>query len=127
MRSISLPEAFQHLLYHVSKDEVKVMIKVLDEKSFEQTIAKGKVMVDFWASWCGPCTTLAPTIEEVAREVDDVVIGKVDVDEYPELAGKHGVMSIPTLMFFKDGKLIDSSVGVVSKSIIMKKLERLAE
>ncbi len=103
------------------------MIKVLDEKSFEQTIAKGKVMVDFWASWCGPCTTLAPTIEEVAREVDDVVIGKVDVDEYPELAGKHGVMSIPTLMFFKDGKLIDSSVGVVSKSIIMKKLERLAE
>lgn len=103
------------------------MIKVLDDSSFEQAIAQGKVMVDFWASWCSPCTALAPVIEEIAKEVDDVFIGKVDVDEYPELAGKHGVMSIPTLMFFKDGKLIETSVGVIPKAVILKKLERLAE
>ena len=103
------------------------MIKVLDDSSFEQAIAQGKVMVDFWASWCSPCTALAPVIEEIAKEVDDVFIGKVDVDEYPELAGKLGVMSIPTLMFFKDGKLIETSVGVIPKAVILKKLERLAE
>ncbi len=103
------------------------MIKVLDDRSFDGAIAKGKVLVDFWASWCGPCQSLAPVIEEVAKEVDDVLIGKVDVDEYPELAGKHGVMSIPTLMFFKDGKLIETSVGVIPKAVILKKLERMAE
>jgi thioredoxin 1 len=66
-------------------------------------------------------------LEEVAKEVDDVVIGKVDVDEYPELAGKHGVMSIPTLMFYKNGELVETSVGVVPKGVILNKLERLSE
>lgn len=103
------------------------MIKALDDHNFDQAIAKGTVLIDFWASWCSPCTVLAPTLEEIAKEMDDVFIGKVDVDEFPELAGKHGVMSIPTLMFFKNGKLVDTSVGVVPKSVILKKLERMAE
>ena len=71
------------------------------------------------------CNMLSPTIEEIAKEVTDVVIGKVNVDDYPELAGKHGVMSIPTLKFYKDGQEIDSSIGVVSKNVIQKKLEQL--
>ena len=103
------------------------MIMTLTDENFEQVIAKGKVLVDFWASWCGPCTILAPTLEEVAKEVDDVVLGKVDVDEYPELDGKHGVMSIPPLMIYKNGELVETSVGVVPKGVILNKLERLSE
>jgi thioredoxin 1 len=99
------------------------MIMELTDINFEEAIAKGKVIVDFWASWCGPCNMLAPIIEEVAKELADVTIGKVNVDEYPELAGKHGVMSIPTLVFFREGKVVDKSVGVVSKNVILKKVE----
>ncbi len=101
------------------------MIVELNDQNFDTITAKGNVLVDFWAPWCGPCNMLSPTIEEIAKEVTDVVIGKVNVDDYPELAGKHGVMSIPTLKFYKDGQEIDSSIGVVSKNVIQKKLEQL--
>lgn len=101
------------------------MIVELNDQNFDTITAKGNVLVDFWAPWCGPCNMLSPTIEELAKEVTDVVIGKVNVDDYPELAGKHGVMSIPTLKFYKDGQEIDSSIGVVSKNVIQKKLEQL--
>lgn len=101
------------------------MVTVLTDVNFEAVIAKGCVIVDFWAAWCSPCNMLAPTIEELARELEGIEIGKLNVDDYPELAGKHGVMSIPTLMFFKDGKMLDSSVGVVSKNVILKKVELL--
>lgn len=103
------------------------MIKTVSDQEFAQVIETGIVMIDFWAAWCGPCNTLAPVIEEVAKEMEGLTIGKVNVDDYPELAGKYGVMSIPSLLFFKDGNLMDSSIGVVSKSIILKKLERLSE
>ena len=101
------------------------MIKEVTDQNFEQIIAAGKVLIDFWAPWCGPCQILGPVIEEIAKEVPDVHIGKVNVDDYPELAGKQNVMSIPTLFFYKDGVMKDSSVGVVAKSVILKKLEQL--
>jgi len=82
--------------------------------------------VDFWAPWCGPCKMLGSVIEELAKELEDVTILKINVDDYPELAGKHGVMSIPTLLYYVDGKLADNSVGVVSKNVILTKLERLS-
>lgn len=68
---------------------------------------------------------LASTIDEVANEVPDLTVGKVNVDDYPELAGKHGVMSIPTLLFIKDGEIKDTSIGVVSKNVILNKLKAL--
>lgn len=81
--------------------------------TFEKAMGeKGLAMVDFWASWCGPCRMLAPTIEELAGQyAGRVTVGKVDVDQEGELAARFGVMSIPTVIFFKDGKEIDRKVG----------------
>ncbi|MDD4309391.1 MAG: thioredoxin [Candidatus Cloacimonetes bacterium] len=102
------------------------MLIELNDQNFENIIADKLVIVDFWAPWCGPCNTLAPVIEELAKELSDISIGKVNVDDFPELASRLGVMSIPTLLFFKEGNLIDSTVGVVSKSVILKKLEQFS-
>lgn len=101
------------------------MIKAITDQTYADTISTGKVLIDFWAPWCGPCNILASTIDEVANEVPDLTVGKVNVDDYPELAGKHGVMSIPTLLFIKDGEIKDTSIGVVSKNVILNKLKAL--
>ena len=77
--------------------------------------AQGKVLVDFWASWCGPCRMLSPIVDQVASEHTDVKVGKVNVDEQPKLADKFQVMSIPTLLVFENGKLTKQSVGLVPK------------
>ncbi|MEG1858281.1 MAG: thioredoxin [Pseudoflavonifractor sp.] len=77
--------------------------------------ANGVIMVDFWATWCGPCKMLAPVIEDLAGKYEGkATVGKVDIDEQEELAGRYGVMSIPTIVFFKDGKEIARKVGVMS-------------
>ena len=75
------------------------------------------VIVDFWAEWCGPCKQIGPILEEISDEKKDLInIYKLNVDENPETPQKYGVRGIPTLMFFKDGKLIDSKIGILSKS-----------
>ena len=86
-----------------------------DMNSFEQALKGDKlVMVDFWASWCGPCRMLGPVVEKLAEQYEGkAVVGKVNVDEQQELAVRYGVMSIPTVIFFKDGKEIDRKVGVM--------------
>ena len=77
------------------------------------------VLLDFWASWCGPCRMLSPIVDEVAEERTDIKVGKVNVDEQPDLAAQFGVMSIPTLLVFKDGKLVNQTVGARPKSGVM--------
>ena len=85
---------------------------VLNENNFDNTVANGLVLVDFWATWCGPCKMLAPTIDAIATEYKDrVVVGKVDVDESEALARRFGIMSIPTLFLFKDGEVVEKLVG----------------
>ena len=94
---------------------------IITEQNFEQEVLKADkpVLVDFWATWCGPCRMLAPTIELLAEEKEGVAkVGKVNVDEQPGLAARFGISSIPTLIVFEDGKVKNTSVGVVPKSMI---------
>jgi len=100
----------------------------LTEQNFEQEVLKGNVptVVDFWAEWCGPCKMMGPIIDEVADELSGKVkVAKVNVDEAQSLAMKYNVMSIPTLIFFKDGKVADQSVGVVAKGQLVDRINKL--
>ena len=94
------------------------MVMHFTSETFEQAIAGDKpVLVDFWAPWCGPCRMIAPVIEDVAAEFDGrAVVGKIDVDEEPGLAQRFGVMSIPTLIVLKDGKVAEQAVGARGKA-----------
>ena len=81
------------------------------------------VLLDFWASWCGPCRMLSPVVDQVAEERPDIKVGKVNVDEQPELAAQFGVMSIPALLVFKNGKLVNQSVGSRPKAGVLALLD----
>ena len=101
-------------------------IKVTDE-NFEELLNSGKPMVlDFWAEWCGPCRMVSPVIDELASEYEGrVTIGKVDVDSNNDVVGQFGIRNIPTVLFFKDGKLVDKQVGVTQKSVFVTKIDAL--
>ena len=102
------------------------MAKHFDTAAFEAAIAGDKpVLVDFWATWCGPCRMLSPVVEEVSREHEnELTVGKVNVDDCPELAQKFGVMSIPTLILFKDGQPVDKRIGYMPKNELEQMLKK---
>ncbi len=103
-------------------------VLTLTQENFETEVVKssGITLVDFWATWCGPCKMFAPVMEEIAgNNLPDVKVGKVDVDQQPDLAGQFRVMSIPTLVVFKDGKPAVTSVGVKSKKEVLDMIEKL--
>jgi thioredoxin 1 len=102
----------------------------VEEANFGETILKSKTpaLVDFWAPWCGPCRMIAPVVEELADEYEGrVMFGKVNVDDNPKIASQYGVMSIPTLIIFKDGKPVSNIVGFRMKDELKKGLEEVLE
>lgn len=99
------------------------MAVALTKENFTESIQNGVSLVDFWAPWCGPCKMQLPIVEELATELEGkATIGKINVDEQPELASQFGVMSIPTLILFKDGQPVDKMVGVQSKDSLKTKI-----
>ncbi len=100
----------------------------ITDTSFEEVVLKSDkpVLVDFWATWCGPCRTLSPVIEEIANEYEGkVVVGKVDVDANQEFAGKYGVRNIPTVLIFQNGEVVGRQVGVAPKKTYTDALEQV--
>lgn len=101
------------------------MLIHLEEENLEELVKEGICVVDFFATWCGPCKMLGPVLEELAKEKSEVKFIKVDVDQQEELARRYGVMSVPTLLFFKDGVLVEQSVGFLPKEVLNQKIETL--
>jgi thioredoxin 1 len=96
----------------------------LNSASFDATVKQGTVLVDFWAPWCGPCRMQLPILEEVVSQTAGrAIVAKVNVDEAPELAGRFGIRSIPTLLLFKDGKQVKEFVGTQSSAVLMRAIE----
>jgi thioredoxin 1 len=105
------------------------MAKIIDQTEFNNLVLEGKgvVLVDFFATWCGPCKALAPILEEVADELKDkVVIYKVDIDQSQTLAQEYRVMSVPTMKIFKNGEVVETIVGLQSKGVLLDKLNYYA-
>jgi len=98
---------------------------VLTDSNFEEVIKSDKpVLVDFWAEWCGPCRMVGPLVEELAGEYEGkAVIGKLNVDENPGVSAKFGIRSIPTLLVFKGGQIVDKQIGAVPKGVLAQKLD----
>ena len=101
-------------------------VQTITKDNFDETVLQSDkpVLVDFWAEWCGPCRMVSPIVDEIADERDDIVVGKVNVDEQGELAVRFGVMSIPTLLVFRDGELVQTAVGARPKDAILELLDQ---
>ena len=107
--------------------QLENMIMQKTDANFNELVNSGKPMVlDFWAEWCGPCRMVSPIIDELAQEYEGrVTIGKMDVDNNDDVVGQFGVRNIPTILFFKDGKVVDKIVGATSKDKFVEKIEAL--
>ncbi|MBO5685617.1 MAG: thioredoxin [Alistipes sp.] len=103
------------------------MAMEINTNNIEALLASGQpVVIDFWAEWCGPCRMIAPVVEELAAEYEGkVIIGKCDVEENDEITMKYGVRNIPTIIFLKDGQVVDKQVGACQKGALVEKIEKL--
>jgi thioredoxin 1 len=104
------------------------MTKELNSNNFNETINQENklILVDFWAPWCGPCKIIAPILDEISSNTDEnIIISKLNVDDNPEIAAQFGIRNIPTLLFFKNGQIVDKTVGVSTKSNLENKIQTL--
>lgn len=99
----------------------------ITDSTLDEVLNSGKpVVIDFWAEWCGPCRMVGPIVEELATEYEDkVIIGKVDVDNNDEIASKYGIRNIPTILFIKDGEIVDKQVGATQKAVLVEKINKI--
>ena len=101
---------------------------IVNDSNFEEIVLKSKqpVMIDFWAEWCAPCRAIAPYIDQIATEYEDkAIVGKVNIEQSPDIANKYGIRNIPTILFFKDGELVNKQVGMASKVALTNMLNAL--
>jgi thioredoxin 1 len=104
---------------------IEMAIVQATDQTFATETNEGLVLVDFWAPWCGPCRMIAPVLDEVDAEMGDKIkIAKINVDENPETAGKFGVMSIPTLLLFKNGEVVDKVIGYQPKDALVQMIQK---
>jgi thioredoxin 1 len=103
------------------------MARIVTEENFNETFNEGKpVVLDFWAEWCAPCRMIGPIIDELASKYEGrVIIGKVDVDENDAIATQFGIRNVPTVLFFKEGQIVDKLVGAIPKATYIEKIEQL--
>ena len=103
------------------------MATVINDANYNELLESGKpVVIDFWAPWCGPCRSIAPIIEELATVYEDrVIIGKYNVDDDTDLGVEYGIRNIPTLLFFKDGQMVDKHVGTITRDAMTAKIDAL--
>ena len=115
--------AFYHPEPEIERN-LKLMADVVTEESFDKQVLESEqpVLVDFWAEWCGPCHAIAPVLDQMAQERSDLKIVKLNIDEEPAVAQRYGVMSIPTLILFKDGEPAAAAVGAMPKSMLEERL-----
>ena len=99
------------------------MVDEITDATFEEETSEGVVLIDFWATWCGPCKMMAPVIEEIAEEAADIKVGKLNIDNEMEIAQKYGVMSIPTLIVFKNGEEVKRDLGAKPKKAVLDMLK----
>ena len=100
------------------------IVHITNENYPELAAGDKPLLIDFWATWCGPCRMIAPIVEEIAAERSDIIVGKIDVDQDPDLARRFGIMSIPTLVVMKDGEEVNKSVGLIPKEAVLKLLNK---
>jgi len=109
--------------------ETKTYVTLTEENFQQEVLESAKpVLVDFWAPWCSPCRAIAPTIEQLAEEFDaQAIVGKLNVDDHQQVAARYGIQSIPTLMIFRNGQVVDKIVGAVPKGVLAQRLTTLLQ
>lgn len=100
-------------------------IKVLTDSNFQHQVKNGVTLVDFWASWCMPCKMMAPVLNDLSEELSDASVGKINIEDHPKMASQYGVRSIPTMIIFKNGKEINRLVGVKSKEVLHREINKV--
>jgi len=123
------PKHAQHTFeIHINLSNKTIMAVEITDKNFDELVLQSDkpVVIDFWAEWCGPCRMVGPIVEEMSTEYSGkAVIGKVNVDENPEVSARFGIRNIPTILFIKGGEMVDKSVGAVPKNVLTEKLDQI--
>ena len=126
LRSLFLNYFYKFIIYKLNKKLKEIMVKEINAEEYSEIVnSSNPVVIDFHATWCGPCKVLSPILEELDDEIEGVEFVKLDVDQHPQIAGQNQVMGVPTVVILKDGEVKDRFVGVQPKEVIKEKITSL--